>query len=72
MFDKYRKTGFERTLFYNYDMVLYTECPKSYRKFVLHLLKNRFAFIIKQMQYRFAVTFGTLSIYLSVRRPQPV
>ena len=40
MFDKYRKTGFERTLFYNYDMVLYTECPKSYRKFVLHLLKN--------------------------------
>ena len=46
----------------NYMSVVYTtECPKIYRKPVLHLLKYRFA-VIKQMQYRFAVNFGTLSI----------
>ena len=39
------------------DYHWYTECPKIYRKSVLHLLTYRF----KQMQYRFAVNFGTLS-----------
>ena len=35
-----------------------TECTKSYRKSVLHLLKYK---LLKPMQYRFATTFGTLS-----------
>ena len=38
-----------------------TECPKIYRKFVLHLLKYRCC-KLKQMQYRFAVNFWTLSM----------
>ena len=37
-----------------------TECPKIYCKFVLHLLVYRKS-IVTQMQYRFAVNFGTLS-----------
>ena len=39
----------------------HTECPKSYRKYVLHLHKFKIAVLIELMQYRFAVTFGTLS-----------
>ena len=31
-----------------------TECPQSYRKYILHLIYP------KKMQYRFAVNFGTL------------
>ena len=39
----------------------YTECPKIYRPSVLHLLK--YTTNLQQMQYRFAVNFGTLSRY---------
>ena len=35
------------------DLGVYTECAKIYRKSVLNLLCS----ILKQMQYRFAVTF---------------
>ena len=42
-------------------MVL-TEYPKIYRKYVLHLLKYTTNIILKQIQYRFAVNFGTISI----------
>ena len=42
-----------------------TDCPKIYRKSVLHLLKSMglvcCKFTLKQMQYMFAVNFGTLS-----------
>ena len=38
-----------------------TECPKINRKSVLHLLKYTDIYILRQMQYRFAVTSGTLS-----------
>ena len=40
----------------------FTNCPKIYRKSVLHLLKVYCKSILKQMQYRFGVNFGTLSI----------
>ena len=35
--------------------------PKTYRKSVLHLLMYICKSILKQLQYRFAVNFGTLS-----------
>ena len=39
-----------------------TECPKIYRKSVLHLyLQVYICDILEQMQYRFAVNVGTLS-----------
>ena len=38
-----------------------TECPKIYRKSVLHLLKYTANLYFKPMQYRFAVNFETLS-----------
>ena len=41
--------------------LLLTECPKSYRKFLLHACLSILQIYTKQMQYRFAVTFGTLS-----------
>ena len=37
-----------------------TECPKIYRKSVL---RYRFAVFLQKMQYRFALNFGTLSIW---------
>ena len=40
------------------------ECPEIYRTSVLQLLK--YTASLKQMQYRFAVTFGTLSIFIIV------
>ena len=43
------------------SVIIHTEYPKIYRKSVLHLLKYEFAVYIKQMQYIFAVNFGTLS-----------
>ena len=39
---------------------LVTECPKIYRKYVLQVYRQS---ILKQMQCRFAVNFGTLSTY---------
>ena len=37
-----------------------TECPKMYRKTVLHLLKHTVNLHLN-MQYKFAVSFETLS-----------
>ena len=39
-------------------------CPKIYRKSVLHLIKQ--SVILKGMQYRFAVNFGTQSILFQI------
>ena len=47
--------------FLNQYLMPYTECPKIYRKSVLHLVDLR---LLKQMEYKFAVHFGTLSTYI--------
>ena len=55
-----------------------TQCLKIYRKSILHLLKNRFSVYLKQLHYRFAVNFGTLSmwtiryIYMLARTAWPI
>ena len=45
--------------------ILYTGCPKIYHNSVLHLPKYT-ANLYLQMQHRFAVNFGTLSILILV------
>ena len=50
---------FSRVGYYVNGCLYYRVSQKSYRKSVLHLLK----YTAKQIQYRFAVNFGTLSIY---------
>ena len=54
--------GWEIMEMYIPVMVL-TECPKIYLKSVLHLFMYTKKSFLKQMQYRFAVNFGTLSKY---------